>query len=128
MHFSSPHACCMSLSHTRPLIIIVKYGCHYCTFDGLGPLYCSNSEWTSETMNPFRYFGRTPWTGDGPLQDLYLHRTAQHRKMRANMHASIGIRTHDPSVRTVQDHRHLRPYDHWDWLMIFAEECWLWLS
>jgi len=29
-------------------------------FDGLGPLACSDIELTSETMNPFRHFGRTP--------------------------------------------------------------------
>jgi hypothetical protein len=34
-----------------------------CSFDGLGPLVCSNSELTSETMNSFRHFGRTPWAG-----------------------------------------------------------------
>jgi len=33
-------------------------------FHGLGPLTSSNSDLTAETMNPFRHFGRTPWTGD----------------------------------------------------------------
>jgi len=35
--------------------------------------------------------------GISPSQGLYLHRTAQHRKMRTFIHAS-GIWTHDPSV------------------------------
>jgi hypothetical protein len=33
-------------------------------FHGLGPLACYDSELTSGTMNTFRHFGRTPWTGD----------------------------------------------------------------
>jgi len=38
-----------------------------CMFHGLGPLTCSYSELTSETVNAFRHFGRTPWTGDRPI-------------------------------------------------------------
>jgi len=34
------------------------------SYHGLGPLTCSGSELTSKTMNSFRNFGRTPWTGD----------------------------------------------------------------
>jgi len=34
-----------------------------CMFHSLGPLACFKSESTSETMNPFRYFSRSPWTG-----------------------------------------------------------------
>jgi len=29
-------------------------------------------------MNPFRHFGRTPWTGDRSIANLHLHRTEQH--------------------------------------------------
>jgi hypothetical protein len=32
-----------------------------------------------------------------PSQDLYLHRTTQHRKTRTNIQALSGIRTHDPN-------------------------------
>jgi hypothetical protein len=32
-----------------------------------------------------------------PSQGLYQRRTTQHRKMRTNIHALSGIRTHDPS-------------------------------
>jgi len=48
----------------------------------LGPVACSNSEVTSETMNPFRYFG---WE-ISPLQGLYLHVTAWYRKMLTFIH------------------------------------------
>jgi hypothetical protein len=33
-------------------------------FNELSPHLCSNSDLTSETMNPFHTFGRTPWLGD----------------------------------------------------------------
>jgi len=35
-----------------------------CTLCRLDPLICSDSELTSETMNPCKQFGRTPWVGD----------------------------------------------------------------
>jgi len=38
-----------------------------CMFHGLAPLTSSGSELNSETTNPFRHFGRTPWTGDQPI-------------------------------------------------------------
>jgi hypothetical protein len=41
--------------------------------------------------------------GIGPTQGLYLHRTTQHRKTRTHIHASSGIRIHDPSFRTAED-------------------------
>jgi hypothetical protein len=37
------------------------------TFHWLGPLACFESELTSGTMNPFRYFGRISWMGDRPI-------------------------------------------------------------
>jgi hypothetical protein len=39
-----------------------------------------------------------------PSQGLYLHRTTQHRKMRKNIHALRGIRTHDPSNQPAKTH------------------------
>jgi hypothetical protein len=39
-----------------------------------------------------------------PSQGLYLHRTTQHRKMRTNIHALSGIRTHDPSNQPANTH------------------------
>jgi hypothetical protein len=43
----------------------------------IGPFWPVHSELNSETINPFRYFGRTPWMGDQPVakslpsQDMY---------------------------------------------------------
>jgi hypothetical protein len=46
------------------------------SFHGLGSLACSDSELTSETVNPFRHFARTPWMagwrGLSPSQSLDL--------------------------------------------------------
>jgi hypothetical protein len=48
--------------------------------------------------------GRTPWTGIGPSQSFYLHRTT-HKQKNADIlvyiYASCGIRTHDRSFRAV---------------------------
>jgi hypothetical protein len=52
--------------------------------------------------NSFPTFGRTPQTGVGPSQGLYVRRTAQHRKKRIYIHASSGIRTHDARVRAAK--------------------------
>jgi len=52
--------------------------------------------------------------GISPSQGLYLHMTTQHIKTRTHVHASSGFRTHDPSVRAVEDRTCLRPRGHWD--------------
>jgi hypothetical protein len=39
-----------------------------------------------------------------PSQGLYLLRTTQHGKMRTNIHALSGIRTHDPSNQPAKTH------------------------
>jgi len=56
-------------------------------------------------MTLFWTFGRTPWTGyQSNARPLPTHRTIQHRKTQdTHIHASSGIRTHDPSVRAVED-------------------------
>jgi hypothetical protein len=41
--------------------------CFVADVHGLGPLASSESELTFETMNPFTYFCRTPWTGVRPI-------------------------------------------------------------
>jgi hypothetical protein len=51
-----------------------------------------------------------------PSQGLYLHRTTQHRKTRANIHALSGIWTHDPSN---QPANRLRPHGHCDRLNVY---------
>jgi hypothetical protein len=61
-------------------------------------------------------FGRTLWTGISPMQDLYLHTTAQHEKNRTSKHAFSGIETHDASIQTVQTSVRLR--SHWDRLIL----------
>jgi hypothetical protein len=49
-----------------------------------------------------------------PLQGCYLH-TEQHKQnKRTDRHASIGIRTHDLSVRAGEDSSCLRPRGHLD--------------
>jgi len=78
------------------------------TFHRLDPVVFSDPELTSETMNPFRHFGRTPWMGIGPSYEVCLHSTAQHKKTRKYVHVSSGIRTHDRNVRTLQVHKHIR--------------------
>jgi len=40
---------------------------YFCKFDRLGPLACSDSELTSETMSQFGHLCRTPWMGDQPI-------------------------------------------------------------
>jgi hypothetical protein len=58
--------------------------------------------------------GRTPWTGDQPVQGRYLY-TEQHKhRINADIHASSGIRTHDPSVRADEECSGLRPRGHCD--------------
>lgn len=37
-----------------------------CALHGLDPLACRNVELSSGTVNPFRHFDRTTWTGDRP--------------------------------------------------------------
>jgi hypothetical protein len=59
--------------------------------------------------------GRTPWTEDQPVaRSLPAHRTAQTPNKRTDIHASSGIRTHDPSVREGEDSSCLRPRCHCD--------------
>jgi hypothetical protein len=48
--------------------------------------------------NRIKTHGRTPldeWSAC--RKGLYVHRTTQHRNTKTNIHASSGIRTHDPS-------------------------------
>jgi hypothetical protein len=45
------------------------------------------------------YLGR----GIVPTEGLYLHGITQHGNANTHIHASSGIRTHDPSVRAAED-------------------------
>jgi hypothetical protein len=88
-------------------------------FQGLGLLACSGSEFIFlKLMNLFGQLAGLLGRGISPTQGLYLHRTTQHRKTRTHIHASGWIRTHDPSVRAVEDSTCLRPLGHWDRLLI----------
>jgi hypothetical protein len=51
-----------NLSHSVIISILLIFTLH-----GLGHLHYSETELTSETLNSFRYFGRTSWTGDRAL-------------------------------------------------------------
>jgi len=64
-------------------------------------------------MNLWTLVGLLGW-GIGPTQGLYPYRTTQHRKKRTHIHASSGIRTHDPSVGAVEYSTYLRRRGHWD--------------
>jgi hypothetical protein len=65
-------------------------------------------------MNPYKHLVGFLGRGIGSSQGLYLHRTAQQRKMWTYTHASSGIRTYEPSVRGVIDICRLRVCSHWD--------------
>jgi uncharacterized BrkB/YihY/UPF0761 family membrane protein len=69
---------------------------------------------SSETYGSVGQLVRLLGWGIGLTQDLYLHRTTQHRKTRTYIHASSGIRNHNPSFRAAEDSTCLRPFGHWD--------------
>jgi hypothetical protein len=68
-----------------------------CTFRELGPLASSESELTSETVNPFRHFDRIPWTGDRPItapvptQDSTTQKTHPYICLRSGFEPSISM-------------------------------------
>jgi hypothetical protein len=51
-------------------------------------------------------FDRTAWTGDRPAARNVSTRTAQHRRIRANIYTTIGIQVRDLSIRAIQESRH----------------------
>jgi hypothetical protein len=66
-------------------------------------------------MNLFRTFGRTPWTGDQPdARPLPTQDNTTQKNADTHIHASSGIRNHDPSFRAVEDSTCLRLRGHWD--------------
>jgi len=72
------------------------------------------------TMNHFRQFGRTPWTGISLSQGLCWHRTTQHRKKSCmhDLYSGSGIRKHNSSVSVAQDRMCLKGSSHWDRIII----------
>jgi len=58
--------------------------------------------------------GRTHWTADRPIaRPLHTQDSTTQKKTWTSIYASRGIRTHDPSVRAVEDHTQLRTWGHW---------------
>jgi hypothetical protein len=60
--------------------------------------------------------GRTPWMGNQPvIRPLPTYRRTQtHNKRNIDIHASSGIRIHDPSVRASEDNSCLSQHGHCD--------------
>jgi hypothetical protein len=58
---------------------------------------CYNSE-----LKHFRHLVRLLRQGNDLSQGLYLHKTAQCRKMQTYIHASSEIASHSPNVRPVK--------------------------
>jgi hypothetical protein len=60
--------------------------------------------------------GRTPWTSDQLVaRPLHKQRTTQtQNKHISNIHALLGIRTHDPGFRASEDSTCLRPLGYGD--------------
>jgi hypothetical protein len=64
--------------------------------------------------------GKTAWTNDQPVaRTLPIHRTTQTQNKRTHIHALIGIRIHDSSVRASEDSAHLRLRSHHDRYIYF---------
>jgi hypothetical protein len=77
---------------------------------GLNNLACWDLELTPETMNSFKHFGRTHWTGDRPVARPLPTQDSRTQKNETYVHVSSEVRTHDPRVRAVQAHRRLRSH------------------
>jgi hypothetical protein len=64
----------------------------------------------------FWTLGRTPWMGDQPdARPLPIQDSTTQKDADTHIHALSGIRTHDSTVRAVEDSTCLRPRGHWDW-------------
>jgi hypothetical protein len=75
-----------------------------CIFHRLGPLACSASELTSETMNPFKCFGRTPCTGDWST-------VRQHNKEKYG-HTSMPSAGFEPMISVFEKFKTICDLDH----------------
>jgi hypothetical protein len=73
---------------------------------------CSDSEFNFRNL--WIYFGRSPWAGDQlDARPLPAQDSTTQKNSNTYIHASSGIRTHDPIVRVVKD-TWLRPRGRWD--------------
>jgi hypothetical protein len=68
--------------------------------------------------------GRTPWAGDQPTARLPPTQDNTHTQNKCDIHASNGIRTHDPSVWAVEDSSSLRSRGHCDRRQIRSYSAW----
>jgi hypothetical protein len=57
--------------------------------------------------------------GISPSQGRYLYSTTQIEYTHTDIHASSGIRTHDPSIWAGEDNSCSRPRGHCDWLQVY---------
>jgi hypothetical protein len=74
----------------------------------------ASSLWGSVILH-IQTAGRTPWTSDQPVaRTLHTQDNTNTEYTQTNIHASSGIRTHDPSVQASEDISCLRPRAHCD--------------
>jgi hypothetical protein len=79
-------------------------------------LYSPRGPWSLFQFLNLHTVGMTPWTGDQPVsRPLPAYRTAHiEYTHKIDIHASNGIRIHDPFVRAGEDGSCLRPRGHCD--------------
>jgi hypothetical protein len=78
------------------------------TVNMLAPVACSDSQLTSETVNPFRHSVRLLGRGAGSPQGLCLHRTKQHKK---GGHISMPGTGFKPMVQMFERSKVIRALD-----------------
>jgi hypothetical protein len=94
----------LNYSHFSLMVLSLSVLLVCFTHHRLGPLACSNLELTSETVSPFRQYGRAPCMGDQPVaraiptQDSTTHTHTHTKNM--NIHVSGSIWTHSSSLQT----------------------------
>jgi hypothetical protein len=96
----------ISSSSTITVVVVV--------FQGLGLLDCPTLELIFlNFVNLFLQLIGRPGRGIGRTKGLHLNAEQhKHRKTQTHIHASSGIRTHDPSVRVTEDSTCLRMVGH----------------
>jgi hypothetical protein len=74
-------------------------------------LFCRLHYWTTQTHST--YSVELLWTSDQPVAETCTWQQTQHSQQ-TDIHAPVGIGTHNPSKRAAADPR-IRPRGHWDW-------------
>jgi hypothetical protein len=87
---------------------ILFYNRFSSSFDRLGPLTCSLSEFMDLTGC------RTPWIGDQPVAKPLLTQKNTNRKHTDVYHTSSGIQSHNPSIWVCENISCLKPRCHYD--------------